>query len=143
VFQNEVVNLGNERFNETATDIRYAREKIFRRIIEKSPDDASNKSKKKKMNISQPIKQETKTESDLTVKRVEEDRGLATQAAIVRIMKMRQKLNHNNLITAVVEQLQARFTAKVPLIKKQIEILVEKEYIARVDGERDMYEYLA
>jgi hypothetical protein len=31
------------------------------------------------MNISQPIKQETKTESDLTVKRVEEDRGLATQ----------------------------------------------------------------
>ena len=36
-------------------------------------------SKKKKMNISQPIKQETKTESDLTVKRVEEDRGLATQ----------------------------------------------------------------
>lgn len=101
------------------------------------------KSKKKKMNISQPIKQETKTESDLTVKRVEEDRGLATQAAIVRIMKMRQRLNHNNLITAVVEQLQARFTAKVPLIKKQIEILVEKEYIARVDGERDMYEYLA
>jgi len=95
------------------------------------------------MNISQPIKQETKTESDLTVKRVEEDRGLATQAAIVRIMKMRQRLNHNNLITAVVEQLQARFTARVPLIKKQIEILVEKEYIARVDGERDMYEYLA
>jgi len=34
------------------------------------------------MNISQPIKQETKTESDLTVKRVEEDRGLATQVKL-------------------------------------------------------------
>lgn len=31
------------------------------------------------MNISQPIKQEQRSESDLTVKRVEEDRGLATQ----------------------------------------------------------------
>ena len=47
MFAEEVVNLGNEKFNETAGEIRYAREKIFRRIVEKSPDDASNKSKKK------------------------------------------------------------------------------------------------
>lgn len=101
------------------------------------------KSKKKKMNISQPIKQEVKTEAEQTVKKVVEDRGLQTQAAIVRIMKMRRRLNHNNLVAAVVEQLQSRFMAKIPLIKKQIEVLVEKEYIARVEGERDTYEYLA
>lgn len=42
-----VVDLENVQFNDKASDIRYAREKIFGRI-QKSPDDASQKSKKKK-----------------------------------------------------------------------------------------------
>lgn len=43
-----VVDLENAQFNDKASDIRYAREKIFGRIVQKSPDDASQKSKKKK-----------------------------------------------------------------------------------------------
>jgi cullin 1 len=116
------------------------------------------KSKKKKMNISMPIKSEIRQESDATIQKVEEDRGLSIQAAIVRIMKARKKSDHQNLLAEVISQLQSRFIPKgmthirrlindslfqVQLIKKQIEVLVEKEYLARAEGERNTYEYLA
>ena len=46
------VDLGNDKFNDTAADIRHARDAIRKRIIENSPNDAksqkSKKSRKKK-----------------------------------------------------------------------------------------------
>lgn len=42
------MDLENNQFNDKASDIRYAREKIFGRIVTKSPDDASQKSRRKK-----------------------------------------------------------------------------------------------
>ena len=38
-------------------------------------------SKKRKQNISMPIKSEVKQESDATIKKVEEDRGLTIQVS--------------------------------------------------------------
>ena len=40
-------------------------------------------SKKRKQNISMPIKSEVKQESDATIKKVEEDRGLTIQVSVL------------------------------------------------------------
>jgi hypothetical protein len=37
----EVIDLENQQFNDKAEEVSYAREKIMRRIVEKSPDDGS------------------------------------------------------------------------------------------------------
>ena len=74
---------------------------------------------------------------------VEEDRRLYLQATIVRVMKTRKDMNHTELMTAVIEQAKNRFIPSVPMIKRCIEQLIEKQFIGRGEFDRDHYVYIA
>ena len=65
------------------------------------------------------------------------------QAAIVRIMKTRKTISHSDLITEVVNQLIPRFTPQPKIIKQQIEILIERDYLERSEGKPDYYDYIS
>ncbi|PWA39387.1 cullin 3 [Artemisia annua] len=85
---------------------------------------------------SEPEKQETR-------QRVEEDRKPQIEAAIVRIMKARRVLDHNNIVAEVTKQLQTRFLPNPVVIKKRIESLIEREFLERDKDDRKLYRYLA
>ncbi|KAG2714318.1 hypothetical protein I3760_03G021400 [Carya illinoinensis] len=86
---------------------------------------------------------ESEPENQETRQRVEEDRKPQIEAAIVRIMKSRRTLDHNNIVAEVTKQLQARFLPNPVVIKKRIESLIEREFLERDKNDRKMYRYLA
>jgi cullin 3 len=73
--------------------------------------------------------------------KIEEDRRHQVEAAIVRVMKARKRVAHNDLVAEVSRQLLFRFSPNLQFIKKRIESLIEREYIAREDEKN--YKYLA
>jgi cullin 3 len=86
---------------------------------------------------------ETEPEKQETRQKVEEDRKPQIEAAIVRIMKARRVLDHNNIVAEVTKQLQARFLPNPAVIKKRIESLIEREFLERDKNDRKLYRYLA
>ncbi|OEH78830.1 hypothetical protein cyc_01443 [Cyclospora cayetanensis] len=67
---------------------------------------------------------------------IEQDRNHLVEAAIVRVMKSRQQIRHNDLLEEVTQLLSPRFIPSASLIKQRIEVLIEREYIQR--GPEDM-----
>lgn len=87
-------------------------------------------------------KVETAKERRETRDRIEEERHHQIEACIVRIMKDRKHLAHNDLVNEVTRQLASRFQPNPQNIKKRIEGLIDREYIERCE-DRKSYNYLA
>lgn len=75
--------------------------------------------------------------------KVEEDRRHLVEAALVRIMKARKNLGHNELFAEVTRQLSVRFTPSPQFVKKRIESLIEREYLERSEADHRLYSYVA
>ncbi|EDV99260.1 GH13125 [Drosophila grimshawi] len=88
-------------------------------------------------------KGESEPERKETRGKVDEDRKHEIEAAIVRIMKARKRMAHNLLVSDVTSQLKSRFLPSPVFIKKRIEGLIEREYLARTPEDRKVYIYLA
>ena len=73
---------------------------------------------------------------------VKKDREQLISATIVRIMKARKQLKHQDLVKEVMNQLKHRFKPAGRSIKKQIENLIENEYLESEEHRRS-YKYLA
>ncbi|WZZ19890.1 hypothetical protein YC2023_121277 [Brassica napus] len=77
------------------------------------------------------------------VEDVDKDRSYAIDACIVRIMKSRKVLLHQQLVSECVEQLRRMFKPDVKMIKKRIEELISREYLERDTKNPNTFKYVA
>eukprot|EP01132_Coremiostelium_polycephalum_P007529 gene7529-9252_t len=108
----------------------------------------SSKKMKVNCNISVQIGEVKTSEGAQSVSNseIEKERFFKLQAAIVRIMKSKKILSHNELTVETTNQVSKWFTPKITVIKKAIEYLIEQEYIRRTSDDNPAarkYEYMA
>jgi cullin 3 len=101
-----------------------------------------NQSYKVKIPVIVNKQQKAIEDSDIKAK-VEDDRKHMIEAVIVKVMKSRKRLAHNELITEATKLLKNKFNPDPIIIKKRIEGLIERDYLERDKDDRKFYKYLA
>ena len=74
---------------------------------------------------------------------LQEDRTHQLDATIVRILKTKKQISHNDLVAEVTRILSSKFVPVIGFIKKRIESLIERDYLIRDSGDNKMYRYVA
>jgi len=72
---------------------------------------------------------------------IQQQRGFGIDATIVRILKSRKRLAHQELVGEVIHQIQ-NFAPESRLIRQRVEGLIEREYLKRDDVNPKYYIYL-
>jgi len=75
--------------------------------------------------------------------KVDEDRRHMVEAAVVKVMKTRRRMDHNTLVVETSKILVQKFNPDPVMIKKRIESLIEREYLERDTEDRRYYKYIA
>jgi len=70
-------------------------------------------------------------------------REFEIDAAMVRVMKSRNRLEWNKLSVEVVELLKARFTPDPKMLKKRLESLIERKFMDRDENDPKMIYYIS
>lgn len=98
---------------------------------------------KLKLNLDIKLKLVKQKETESTYQEIEGERKFNVDAAIVRIMKSRNKMGYLELQTEVISQVCKYFTPSIPLIKSRIGHLIEENYIERNPENAAEYWYVA
>ena len=101
-----------------------------------------SKIKKVKLRTINPYKDSVVINAE-TEKQVKAERELLCDATIVRVMKSRKRLGHAQLIKEVIDQLSSRFQPQPSMIKKRIQALIDKEFLARSQDDMTVYDYIS
>ncbi|KAK9451569.1 Cullin family-domain-containing protein [Limtongia smithiae] len=94
-----------------------------------------------RLRINQIQLKETPEENKDTHDQVMRDRQYEIQACVIRILKTKKTIKHVELIQQVIDQTKSRGTLDLADIKKNIEKLIEKDYMERQGS--DTYIYVA
>ncbi|KAH7941929.1 hypothetical protein HPB49_018584 [Dermacentor silvarum] len=129
--------------------------KASERVLTKTPDTAEVQrdnvfavngafmSSRQIVKIQSCQKDSADTEYDKSlVANLGQERKYMIEAAIVRIMKTRKKLSHNDLVIEVMNQLRARFTPSSATLKKVVDDLIGREYLERATEDPGVYIYM-
>ncbi|CAN0191359.1 unnamed protein product, partial [Discosporangium mesarthrocarpum] len=100
----------------------------------------SHKRTRVKINIVDHSRQPPKEEKPNN--EILQDRKMSVQAAICRIMKARKEAGHRDLVKQVQIQLKHLFDVDGGFVKRNIEDLIKKDYIHRMEG-KESYKYVA
>jgi cullin 3 len=91
--------------------------------------------------LSSSSKRETDQERSVTRGKLMDDRKPQIEAAIVRVMKAKKRLDYNGIVLEVTSQVRNRFLPTPGDIKKHLEGLIDRDFIERDPEDRKVYLY--